>query len=169
MALFLMLGASFISSCNDDDDSTPISEESTLIGYYAGFTTGSSTHFQNLKMPNVTDTVIVAASAKNNTNFDITYKSAYWGTALFENVQLVKSSNANAWEVKASTEGTIKMPYRNPAATEVTYKDYQATLASGTISSTATKGTNWERAQFTIEANLGERAGIYTLVFDTKE
>ena len=169
LTLALICSVGFVMSCDDDDNPVPVPEKSTLIKAYTGTTSGSSAHFQNLKMPNVVDTIYVSASLINSFNFNILYCSSYWGEANFPNVPAEKINGLNAWGFETDIEGVIKMPYRNPSAKEVTYKEYPATLKLGRISSSASKGTAWDRAEFTIEANLGERAGIYTLTFDTAE
>jgi len=156
MALALLVGAAFVSSCTDDDESTPVSEESRLVRFYTGTTMGSSVHFQN--MPSTSsDTVYVRAAKANSSNFDIVFKSDFWGDATFENVSAKKVDGVYQL---SDTEGTINMPQRRPGMEEVTYKDYPATLKGSTI---RLQDNQVSAFDFVIEANLGERAGIYVL------
>lgn len=155
-----LAGSLVCSSCKSDDneDSVP-PEHSLLIGTYLGVTTGSSQHFEGLTMPNVTDTVFVTAAARNSSNFDILYVSSYWGEASFSNVSAEKADGK--W-VFADAEGVIRMPNRNPnRASEVVFNEYPATL---TASSVTLQGTRVDDYTFTVNANLGERAGVYTMV-----
>lgn len=156
MAMALFVGSVFVSSCSDDDDNTPAPEETQLIRNYIGTTMGSSQHFQD--MPSTSsDTVFVSAAKKNSSNFDVVFKSEFWGNASFENVQAKK---VNGVFELSDTEGTITMPQRRPGVEEVTYKDYPATLKGSKVQLQSGKVITFD---FIIEANLGERAGIYKL------
>lgn len=161
IGLILMACAAFVVSC-DDDEPTKVPEESQLINDYQGLTVGSSQHFQGLIDPErQTDIVTVAASTVNSSNFDIVYDSPYWGKATFKNVKATKF--ANAWTF-SDAEGVISMPRRTPGVTEVTYNEYPATLNNSQVVLSTGKG-DVTTATFTVNANLGERAGIYTLLF----
>ena len=160
LSLSMLLCTGFAASCGDKDDPSPIPEESMLIGYYTGTTVGNSIHFEGLSMPNVTDTVFVRAAVKNSLNFDVEYRSSYWGTATFENVSATKVNGV--YELAEAT-GTISMPKRTPGAETVTYNEYPATLTASTIQLLPADSGRGAAYSFTIEANLGERAGIYKL------
>ena len=159
------VGGLLLSGCkNDDNEDTVAPESSTLTGRYIGVTTGSSQHFQGLSMPNVTDTVFVSTSAQNSETFDIRYKSAYWGEATFANVSAQK---VNGTWLFGEAAGTIMMPNRNPNGGSTTFNEYPATLTASSIGAQQANGS-WQTATFTVNANLGERVGIYTMVFATK-
>lgn len=159
-----LVGGLLFTGCKNNDDDTSAPESSTLIANYLGATTGNSQHFQGLKMPNVTDTVFVSAAVQNSSNFDIRYKSSYWGEATFADVPAQKVDGK--W-VFGEAQGTIKMPNRNPNGGGTTYNEYPATLTASAIGPEQANG-KWKTATFTVNANLGERAGIYTMVFATE-
>lgn len=160
IGLILLACAAFVVSCDDDEPTQP--EESQLINTYYGLTTGSSQHFQGLIDPErQTDIVTVTASTVNSSNFDVVYDSPYWGKATFKNVKATKF--ANAWTF-SDAEGVISMPRRTPGVTEVTYNEYPATLTNSQVVLSTGKA-DVTTATFTVNANLGERAGIYTLLF----
>lgn len=166
-AALLMLAACSISSvfvsCGDDEEDINIGPEAyKFAGTYLGTTSGSSMHFENLTMPDVIDTVIITVAVANDRNYDIRYKSSYWGEATFENVP-INNQNGVDGVMFAEVEGKIIMPKRTPNA-EVTYSEYPATLKLGKIANPITYD-QWNDVAFTIDANLGERAGIYTLAF----
>lgn len=164
MALALLLCTGFMSSCKSDDEPAPVPEESLLIRAYVGTTIGSSQHFQD--MPSTSsDTIYVTAGKANSTKFDIKYQSAFWGNATFETVGFKKVNGIYELD---STTGTFSMPQRTPGATEVKYKDYPATLRNSTIKLLTSDGRQCAFS-FTIDVNLGERAGIYTLVLEQKQ
>lgn len=162
LALALVCSLGCLCSCDDDDKPAPVPEESLLINAYYGLTTGSSAHFAGLVDPDrQTDIVTVAASATNSSNFDIVYDSPYWGKATFTNVKATKVDGA--WTF-ADADGTISMPRRTPGA-EVTYNEYPATLTNSQVAFIQQGKTSTTTSTFTVNANLGERAGIYTLLF----
>ena len=163
LGLILLATSGFFISCDDEDKPAPVPEESLLINTYYGLTTGSSIHFVGLVDPDrQTDIVTVTASeTTNSSNFDIVYDSPYWGKATFTNVKATKVNGA--WTF-ADAEGTISMPRRTPGA-EVTYNEYPATLTNSLVTFIKQGKTSTTTSTFTVNANLGERAGIYTLLF----
>ncbi|MBO4907073.1 MAG: hypothetical protein J5486_08600 [Bacteroidaceae bacterium] len=152
--LFLfMAGFSILSfnSCSEDDG--PINEASFIVNTYKGIAIGNSQHFSNMPSTS-TDAIIVESTSEDYSSFSVTFKSEFWGNATFENVKVIREEEGYRFE---DTEGVFSMPNRTPNATEVTYKEYPATLSNSTI---ILLGNVFN---FTIDVNLGEHAGIYTI------
>lgn len=156
MALALLLGSAFVGSCSNNDEPDPVPEETLLIRNYTGFAVGNSQHFQNM-LSTTSDTVSISPAKLNSSNFDIIFKSGFWGNAKFENVSFQKVDGVFQL---ADTKGLISMPQRRPGVEMVTYNDYPATLKGSTIHLSQHRISAYD---FVIEANLGERAGVYTL------
>lgn len=156
---FALIGTAALFSCDDDDsnDTAPVPKELTLLGIYEGKLIGTSKHFEGMVSTTV-DTIIVSVSEKNSTLFDVEVRSGYWGYGTFEAVNIIENNDTFRLD---NAEGTFRMPKRTPGETEVTYNDYPATIGENFVLVNGNKVGNY---LYTIDVNLGERAGIYSLV-----
>lgn len=131
---------------------------SPIIRSYAATTLGSSAHFQDLSSTS-TDIITISVNTSDASLYDIEYRSDFWGYVTFTNVEATNDDNIYHF---SETSGIISMPTRRPGIEEVAYKDYPAILKQSFVELSQAE---IESFSFTIEADLGETAGIYTLVF----
>lgn len=162
LMVLALTGIISFNSCSSSDDG-PIIETKFLTNVYSGNAIGNSQHFQN--MPSTTtDSVIVTPVDEEYLKFNIEFRSGFWGNAIFQNVT-VRPIDQGVYQFDA-TEGTILMPNRGQGAAndgEVSFKEYPAKLTNSTVILAGTKFS------FTVEADLGERAGIYAITLSNIE
>lgn len=157
--LLLMLSLSVLAmpSCSKDEDEknepkqrtetpqqdTPLAD--TLIaGTYAGWTNVSSQYFQSMTSDN--DTVVIAANGEGAVS--LSYTSATWGKARFENVTIGKGNNEYTL---GETNGTIRMSNRGVE------NDYGAVLKTAAIS--------LDKSTYNVEIFVADVMGGTTIAF----
>lgn len=151
LAAALMLGATFVSSCKDDnEDPQPIIDPVvSLAGTYEGWTWGSNAYAAYIPSEGDKLTIVsLGSDASGNSTVDLVYESETWGKTTLKTVSVTKNDTAyifskpitatirqdhSAWDFSAQVD-SIAMPNRNPGSSEVTISNYPIVLTEGFIS-----------------------------------
>ncbi len=151
LAVALMLGTAFVSSCKDDnDDPQPIIDPVvSLAGSYEGWTWGSNAYAPYIPSEGDKLTIVsLGSDASGNSTVDLVYESATWGKTTIKAVNVTKNDTAyifskpitatlrqdrSAWDFSAQVD-SIAMPDRNPESSEHPVRNYPIVLTEGFMS-----------------------------------
>jgi len=151
LAVALMLGTAFVSSCKDDDDDPQptIDPVVSLAGTYEGWTWGSNAYAAYIPSEGDKLTIVsLGSDASGNSTVDLVYESETWGKTSIKAVSVTKNDTAyifskpitatlrqdrSAWDFSAQVD-SIAMPNRNPDSSEQTVNNYPIVLTEGFMS-----------------------------------
>lgn len=158
LTLSLLLGASMVTSCGNDEDETLKPTEETEAskqlpeGTFVGWSEGSNPFAQYI--PSGNDSIVITKAAQGQ--YDIAYLSATHGRGVIQGVSLEKNDTAFFFQKPISAskneEGTafvfsqvpdtIAMPNRNPqGGGSGAWANYPAIFGGGYLT---TDGKRWE-------------------------